>query len=262
LLSLRELQRHFGAALFDGAPATVLPWICSDGLDVKARIRIYQNNLREGFRQALELEFPVIRRLVGEDYFRQLALLFQANYPSRSGNRHYMGQRLPQFLRALLGGSAYGYLSDVAVLEWACLESLGALDATPLDRSVLLQYSPDSFAELRFTLHPACRLVCSAYPVLRIWEVNQSEAAVTEIVDLDSGPDRILVRRGAERVELHRVPAGDFALFMALANGATLGDAYDEACAADSCFNVAEALRRAVALGLLAQCWISARAVS
>jgi hypothetical protein len=253
MLSLRELQWHFGAALFDSAPEAIMPWICGDGLDVESRIRIYRNSLHQGFLKALALEFPVIQRLVGKDYFHQLALAFQANHPSRSGNLHHIGQHFPQFLVTLLGGTRYNYLADVAALEWAYLVSVGALEATPLDPSVLLKFSPGTFSELRFTLHPACQLVRSDYPVLRIWQVNQSEVAETEIIDLDSGPDQILVRRGAEQVELHRIPRGDFALLTALANEATLGDAFDAACGADPRFNVGEALCRAVALGVLTQ---------
>jgi hypothetical protein len=262
MLSLRELQRNFGAALFDGAPETLLPWVSADGLDVESRIRIYRNNLREGFRKALVLEFPVIRRLVGVDYFHQLALLFQAHHPSRSGNLHHIGQRFPQFLEGLLGETRYSYLSDVAALEWAYLVSTGAPETAPLDPSVLLKFSPDTFPVLRFTLHPACRLVRSPYPVLRIWQVNQTEAAETEIIDLESGPDQILVRRGAEGVELRRIPEGDFALLTALTNGATLGDAFDAACHADPRFNVGEALGRAVALGVITQPRISRQASS
>ena len=260
--SLRELQRHFGAALFDSAPEAIMPWICGDGLDVESRLLIYRNNLRQGFLKALALEFPVIQRLVGKDYFHQLALAFQANHPSRSGNLHHIGQQFPQFLVTLLGGTRYNYLSDVAALEWAYLVSMGAPEATPLDPSVLLKFSPETLSELRFTLHPACRLVRSAYPVLRIWQVNQSEAAETEIIDLDSGPDQILVRRGAEEVELHRIARGDFALLTALASEATLGDAFDAACGADPHFKVGEALCRAVALGALTEPRISPRAVS
>jgi hypothetical protein len=199
---------------------------------------------------------------VGEDYFHQLALVFQVNHPSRSGNRHHLGQQFPQFLSGLLGGTQYGYLSDVAALEWAYLACMGAPEATPLDPSVLLKFAPHTYSELRFTLNPACRLIRSAYPVLRIWQVNQSEAAETEVIDLNSGPDQILVRRRAEEVELHRIPRGDFALLTALANEATLGEAFDAACGANLHFNVGEALRRAVALGVLTQPRISRRALS
>ena len=262
MLSLRELQRHFGAALFDSAPQAIMPWICADGLDVESRIRIHRNNLHEGFLRALALEFPVIQRLVGEDYFHQLALVFQANHPSRSGNLHHIGQPFPQFLDGLLRETRYAYLSDVAALEWAYLVTMEAPEATRLDPSVLLKFSPDNFAELRFTLHPACRLLRSLYPVLRIWQLNQSEAADTEIVDLGSGPEQILLRRGAEEVELHRIAQGDFALLNALANEATLGDALDAACGVDSRFNIGEALCRALALGVLAQPRISRRRLS
>jgi hypothetical protein len=262
MLSLRELQRHFGAALFDSAPEAIMPWICCDGLDVESRIRIYRNNLRQGFLKALTLEFPVIQRLVGEEYFEQLALVFQRNYPSRSGNLHHIGEQFPQFLSGLLAGTQYSYLADVAELEWVCLLAMGAPEARPLDPSALLKFSSDSFPELCFTFHPDCRLVRSAYPVLRIWQANQSAAEVTEIIDLDSGPDRILVRRGGDEVELHRMPPGDFALLIALANGATLGNAFDAACEADPRFNVGETLCRAVALGVLTQPRISRQALS
>jgi hypothetical protein len=255
--SLRELQRHFGAALFEGAPDAIMPWICSDGLDVESRIGIYRNNLQQGFLKALALEFPVIQRLVGPDYFQQLALKFQANHPSRSGNLHHIGQLFPRFLGGLLGETRYAYLSDVAVLEWAYLVTMGAPQATRLDPSVLLRFSSDTFTQLRFSLHPACRLVRSVYPVLRIWQLNQSEAADTETIDLDSGPDQILVRRGAEEVELHRITQGDFTLLNSLASDATLGDAFDAACGADPRFNIGEALCRAVALGVLTRPRIS-----
>ena len=260
--SLRELQRHFGAALFESAADAIMPWICGDGLDVESRIRIYRNNLQQGFLKALALEFPVIQRLVGQDYFQQLALEFQANHPSRSGNLHHIGQPFPQFLDGLLRETRYAYLSDVAALEWAYLVTMEAPEATRLDPSVLLRFSSDTFTELRFSLHPACRLVRSVYPVLRIWQLNQSEAADTEIVDLGSGPEQILLRRGAEEVELHRIAQGDFALLNALADDATLGDAFDAACSADPSFNIGEALSRAVALGVLAQPRISGRPLS
>ena len=260
--SLRELQQHFGATLFDNTPETLLPWICSDGLDAESRIQIYRNNLRGGFLKALTLEFPVIHRLVGEDYFRQLALQFQANHPSRSGNLLQIGQGFPPFLSGLMEGTPYSYLSDVAALEWAYLESVDAPEATPTDTTVLLQFSRDTYSELRFTLHPACRFVRSAYPVLRIWQVNQSEAALTEIIDLASGPDHILVRRSAEGVELQRLPPGDFALLLALANGATLWDACDAAFEADPRLDLGEALRRAFALSVLVQPRISQQVIS
>ena len=251
--SLHELQMHFSAALFDGTAEALMPWICSDGIDSEARIEIYRNNLHETFRKTLALEFPVIQRLVGEDYFRHLALLYLGDYPSRSGDLHHIGQHFPRFLTGWFENTPYSYLSDVASLEWAHQESLVAAEAAPIDPGVLLKFAPEECAQLRFRLHPACRLVRSAYPIVRIWRVNQSEAALTGTIDLGSGPDHVLVRRAEEATEFRRLPPGEFALLAALANGATLGEAYDAGCAADPKFDVGAALHRVFALGVLTQ---------
>ena len=187
--SLRELQMHFGAALFDGTTAAVMPWICSDGIDAESRLEVYLNNLHETVTKTLALEFPVTRRLAGEDCFRQLALYFLADYPSRSGNLHHIGEHFPSFLARWFRATPHCYLSDIASLEWAYQDSLVAGEAAPLDQEVLLKFAPAAYAELRFVFHPSCRLVRSAYPVVHIWRVHQSEGPVTEIIDLDSGPD-------------------------------------------------------------------------
>lgn len=255
--SLRELQMYFGAALFDGTTEALMPWICSDGVDAESRIEVYRNNLRETFRKTLALEFPVTRRLVGEDCFRQLALYFLEYYPSRSGNLHHVGEHFPRFLAGSFENTPYDYLSDIASLEWAYQDSLVAGEAARLDQDLLLKFAPAAYAALRFVLHPSCRLVRSAYPVVHIWRVHQSEGPVTETIDLDSGPDYVLVRRAPEGTELHRLPPGDFALLAALADCATLGDAYDAGCAADPEFDVGAALRRLVALGVLTQAYTS-----
>lgn len=244
---------HFGAALFDGTTEVLMPWICSDGIDAESRIEVYRNNLRETFNKTLALEFPVTRRLVGADYFRELALSFLGHYPSCSGDLHHIGEYFPSFLAGWFENTSYGYMSDVASLEWAYQDSLRGAEAAPLDQDELLNFKPEACAELRFMLHPACRLVRSAYPIVRIWRVNQSEAPVTETIDLASGPDHVLVRRVPEGAEFHRLPPGDFALLAALAGGATLGEAYDAGCAADPEFNVGAALRRMVELGVLTQ---------
>ncbi len=126
-MRLHDMQKRFASALFDDAPEAVAPWIrsCESepgkgvAIDSHARLSIYRNNLREGFRKALSLEFPVIERLVGEEYFRQLALSFLAEHPSRAGDLHPIGEPFAQFLRQRFEATRYAYLPDVATLEWA-----------------------------------------------------------------------------------------------------------------------------------------------
>jgi len=249
MLSLRELQLRFTAALFDeSGEEAVTPWIRGDEIDAAARVGIYRNNLREGFVNTLALEFPVIQRLVGEDYFRQLAIHFLATHPSRAGNLHHIGGPFAQFLHAGFASSTYSYLPDIAALEWACQEAMVASDSQPLDLSSLRSLSHDAYAQVRFNIHPACRLVRSAYPVLRIWSANQPGVDTEEVIDLGTGPDFVLIRRANDGIELRRLPAGDFAFLEAVAAGATLAGALEAGQGAASDFDLSKALRRCVAL--------------
>lgn len=260
--SLRELQQRFAGALFDGADAPIVPFVHGGGIDAAARLGIYRNNLREGFTRTLALEFPVIERLVGADYFRQLALGYLRAHPSATGNLHFVGVRFPDHLRRRFGGSEYDYLPDVAELEWAYQESMVAADAAPLAPDALRGFDPARYAELRFALHPACRLVRSAYPIVRIWSANQPDASAAETIDLGSGGDHVLVRRAAECIEFRRLPAGEFTLLRSLAHGLPLGLAYEAACCEEPGFDPGEALRRLVLHGVLVSAWLPALATN
>jgi hypothetical protein len=251
VLRLPELQERFVAALFDDSRAGLTPWILDDGIDGEARIGIYRNNLRQGFAKTLALEFPVIERLVGSDYWRQLAREFQAEHPSRSGNLHHIGAPFAAFLRRRFGATQYAYLADVAELEWAYQEALVAADAPPLDVAALQSIAPEHYPQLVFTLHPACRLVRTGYPVMRIWRANQPDVPVPETIDLRSGADLILVRRAAASIDFIALPPAQFAFLQGLARRAPLDAAIDAALAVDDAFDAGQALRRCVALGAL-----------
>jgi hypothetical protein len=238
--SLRDLQRRFAGMLFGEAPEH----------EADPRVAIYRNNLRAGFVQALALEFPVIQRLVGQDYFRQLAQEFLSEHPSRAGDLHEIGAPFPQYLRGRFAESEYAYLPDVAQLEWAYQQAAVAADAPAFDVQSLARIAPDSYGGLRFNLHPACFQVHSVYPILRIWQVNQTEDS-EEIVDLAAGPDHVMTRRAGDSVELRRVSRAEYLLLVCLSAGTTLAEALGAAEQAEPDFDLGRALRQLIALQLI-----------
>jgi len=248
--ALRELQLAFVAAMFDESQA-VAAYVREGDLSADARLSIYQTNLREGFIKALALGFPVVERLGGTDYFRQLALELLAAHPSRSGNLHHIGEPFPPFLAQKFAGTQYAYFADVAALEWAYEEAQLAAEADALSPDAFAGIAPEHYERLTFTFHPACRFVQSRYPIVKIWRANQPETLSDETIDLDSGGDNVLMLRTPECVEFHRLPAARFALFEALARGESLGVAFDRAQAVESDFDVGAALRHLTELRVL-----------
>jgi hypothetical protein len=253
MLSLRELQTRFAASVFGEAPERMTPWIRPQGIDPLDRIGIYRNNLQQGFLKTLALEFPVIQRLVGAEYFRQLALAFLTRHPSTSGDLHHVGAPFPAFLGQQFAGTRYCYFADVAALEWACQECLVAEERASLDPRLLHVVPPGAYATLCFGLHPAVRLLRSDFPIVRIWEVNQAGYAGDNLVDLDAGADLTLVRRAAHGIDIRRIGAGDFQLLTALAGGQSLAQALEASLACESLFNLGAALRRCFELGVFTE---------
>src|SRR3984957_19228850 len=120
--TLRELQRRFAAAVFADDCDPVSADVRACGIDGRARLGIYRRQLQATFARTLALEFPVIERLVGGEYFQRLAREFQAVHPSRSGNLQHIGAPFAAFLRQRFGGGPYDYFADIAELEWAIEE--------------------------------------------------------------------------------------------------------------------------------------------
>ncbi len=259
--SLRDLQRQFIGVLFGELPDSQVTWVRNqDGgpklrgplrAGVAARMAIYRNNLHEGFIKALALEFPVIQRLVGEDYFRQLAREFLHAHPSRAGDLHRIGAPFPGYLSERFAGTGYAYLPDVAQLEWSYEQAAIAADAPLFDARSLAYVAPESYGGLRFNLHPACYLVSSVYPILRIWQVNQIGADDAGIVDLSTGPDHVVTRRAGHGVELVRLPPVEFLLLECFSAGATLAEALTTLQRVAPDFDLGCSLRQLIALGMI-----------
>lgn len=248
--TLRELQLQFVAALFDANADLVRAQVREDGIDADERVDIYRNNLREGFIKALTLGFPVIERLCGTDYFRQLALEFLSARPSRHGNLHHIGEPFAPWLRSRFEGTSYSCFADVAALEWVYQQALVAPDSPPLAVEALRELDPASYEHVAFEFHRACGFVRSEFPIARIWQANQPDNAGDEVIDLSSGGDNVLVTRTPEGLELHTLPPDQFVFLQSLAEGALLGAALERALRVRQDFDAWAALQRLFELRL------------
>jgi hypothetical protein len=230
--SLRDAQLAFAGRLF------------GVGGNVSPREQIYRNNVFISLTGALADIYPVVRRLVGEKFFAQLARRYIRAHPSRSGNLHDFGRDLGGFMLQLEELQGLPYLPDTAALEWACHEAFHSADAAAFD------FGQTTDAQnARPRLHPAARLVVSRYPVLAIWEANQADDPT--VVDLDAGGDWLVVLRPELQVEILRATPGEFALLAALRDDMALGEACEAALAAEPEFDLPAAMRRFVTHGLL-----------
>jgi Putative DNA-binding domain len=261
--SLRELQSGVMRALLDGEPGAAAPFILSRGIAPTHALGVYANTARTQFIESLNLSFPAVRRLVGEDYFLNVARGFHARHPSTSGDLQGAGTGFAQHLSVLHADDDYRYLGEVARLEWLVQETLLAADGEPLELAKLEEAARADGGDLRFYLHPSARLFASELPCLAIWEANLRSDAEPELIDLRTGPDRVLLVRTRGELRFHRLSCGeqDFLRSLqagerfaaALESGAGRGDR-DAARDGARAFDAAATLQRFVATGVIVDC--------
>ena len=250
--SLLELQAEFARAVMERDERPLADWIvAARRLDAEVRIGVYRNNVFGNYRSALREVYPVVLALVGESFFNHTSDAYALHHPSRSGDLNDFGGEFGDFLAGWPPAAQLAYLSDVARLEWAIEQAFHSADATPLDLRTLAAVPQEDLPALRFELHPASRIVCSPYPILRIWQVNQPGFSENQTVDLHAGGDALLVIRRSEDVELERLSPGELALLQALAGDLTLAQAHAQALEADAKLDFGVLLQRHVLGGTL-----------
>src|SRR5260221_12511136 len=96
-LPLERVQADFAAALIDAtfAPA-LLPHLSRDARTCD-RLGLYRGNLTAAWEKTLGSAYPVVRALVGEEFFASLARAYGRACPSVSGDLNLFGAQFPGF---------------------------------------------------------------------------------------------------------------------------------------------------------------------
>ena len=252
MLRLRELQLGFAAAVLDNVESDFDHYVRGAGLGGDRRLRVYRNNAVLGLTGALEAVYPVVRRVVGEGFFRYAAAQYIARYPSRSGDLHAFGEHFPVFLQSFDPAAELAYLPDVARLEWAYHQVFHAASHPLLDLATLAQVPVERRETLRFQIHPAARLLESAFPILRIWQINQDDHTDDPPVDLSEGGVKLLiVRRENLDIEFRSLEDSEFSLLSTLAADGDFATACERAMAAQPTFDLPTCFGQHVLQGTL-----------
>ena len=228
-------QRAFARALLDPARAVPAGLLGPDGAPAGRRFDIYRNNVVTSLIEALGEAFPVVRAVVGEEFFAAMAGVYVRAEPPRSARLMFYGEGFAAFLERFPPVSGLPYLPDVARLEQARRIVFHAADDPLADPSALEGLDPAALAGVRFRLRAACRILRSAHPVLSIWRFNAT--ADTSAIGPD-GEDA-LVSRPEDVVLMNRLPPGGATFLLALQEGEPLAMAAERAGRAAPAFDLA-----------------------
>jgi hypothetical protein len=242
MLPLRELQAAVGAGILGDVPEGLRGLVREDGLAFDRRLQVYRNNSFVSLTEVLKATFPVVCRLVDEQFFRYAADAFIRACPPRAPCLSEYGSDFADFLAGFAPVQRLAYLPDVARLEWAINEAYFADDAPALEPARIAALPQERYGTLGFRLRPSCRLVASTYPVDRIWQAHQPDGNVDTPIDLAAGGCRLLVQRRGLDMQMTALDVAGHAFLGALSEGRSLQGAYETAAAIDGAFDLVGAL--------------------
>lgn len=244
----RRDQGEFRSALLD--PGVAVPDGLTDGRGnaTTKRFNVYRNNVTVALSDAMRTAFPVLLKLIGDQTFDQLALLFVRAHPPTSPLMMHYGAALPAFLDGFAPLSHIGYLPDVARLELAMRRSYHAADATPFAADVLAQIAPDVLMSSKLSFAPAVEVIPSHWPLFDIWRYNSVAGAPKPRAVAQT----VLVTRAEFDPEPHSLAPDQAAWIAAVQDGATLSVAQDAACAANPDFDLVPLLTLLLQHGAIA----------
>jgi len=242
MIPLHKLQIDLARAILDNDSSINEKFIIAGQLDAQRRLRLYRNNVFHTLIEALRAVYPVIYRLVGDEFFLILADRYIHAHPSLSGNLHDFGNKLSSFLQQFEPASNLPYLGDVAKLEWAYHHAFHAADADGIDISKFEQSAMANSETLRFILNPAASIIKSTYPILEIWQKNQDHFQGDDSIMLDGSLEFLLVNRIDCDIQFQRLEKNLYDFLLDLSLGATFSDACLAATKSGSDLNLAESL--------------------
>ena len=181
------------------------------------RIGIYREMYLVRLVEALETDYPGVRRFLGAEEFARQGSRYVEAHPSRTYTLNRLGDGFPAFL----GG---GFAGELARLELALSEVFDAEESPVLSAQAIAAVPADAWDEARLRPIAAFRLLASEYPVSAYLAALSDEG-------LSPGGRRkrsyvVCYRRdyGVRRLDLAR-PA--FELLTALAGGTPIGAAVE-----------------------------------
>ncbi len=232
-MQLQNLQLEFADALLTDEQHLdfILP---------TQNIRIYQNNVQTHLIQALRHTYPMIVKLVGDDFFRVTAKEYIKRYPSRSGDLNDYGQYVSDFLAEYQPVKDLIYLAEVAQFEWMCHTLLFAGTHAPFNITLFKTISPEHYDQIHFILHPAARVMKFYYPMLRIIDLCKDE--VDDTIDIGEGGVDLLMFRKESDIRLIPLSESDFSFLSALQDNLSLTAALETTLLVDPTFTLDEKL--------------------
>ena len=241
-MKLEELQRNFANQIYNKNNQEIFAHLGGEESLKSERLSIYRNNIFGSYHSVLESTFPVVKKLVGDDFFLILGRYYNSENFSQSGNLEVYGKNFPQFIAQNFDKHKLPYLADLAKLEWLYHLSYFAANPPGIDIKSLQNLEEEDFFQIIFTLHPSCHLIESSFSIFDIWQENQKEVSLQKINF--NKKQLVLIERAAGPRQIYNLSAAEFEFLQMSFEGKNIYEIFEKLSAQNSNFDIGSLINK------------------
>lgn len=248
-MKLEELQKQFAAQIYNTKSTEIESQINPSAIATDIRMEVYRNNVFGNFSSVLGMVYPVIQKLVGDDFFDNLCIQYRNKHPSPSGNLDDYGQQFAKMIGTLKDQHKLAYLKDVANLEWKFHRAYFSRNVADFPIAKFQKLKEEELSEVKFKLHPSCTLIASKFPIMSIWKSVDSQNKL----DLNKLPKEfVLVERSRFDTHIQNLGEHEFLFLKHIKKGLNLYQIYEEISPKFDDFDIGSLMNKFISNGVIA----------
>lgn len=265
-MQLSEIQETFAGAMFEPIDAIQNPSdklasiFIEDEISLFKRLNIYRFHIIHSLTDVLAMTFPLVRKLTGEDFLRNLCKDYVISNPPKEACLEWYGRELGDFIETYEPAKSLPYLADSARLDWAMNEAKCGKDDNTMQAEDLSAIAPDAYAETIFALKDCVQLLRSDYPLDAIYDYcdkydesqseKETDTPLIEGLNIDGPETFLMITRVGWEPTIFKLEEAEYYLLHEMAENKPLGECVEAALDKDPEFNFGEFLQNYIALGI------------
>ncbi len=196
MLPLREVEKKLQSHLLVGDPTISAAITGASAEQVAERLAIYSNGYRWRLLEALETDYLLLQKFLGEEIFASVGYAYLEAYPSRHFSVDLVGQHLAKFLEETKPYNEQPYLSELTRFIWVLNQTIDAADAPVIVAADLAAVPQDSWPDMRLLFHPSLMILFCEWNVTAVWRALVNEQQPPAFIKL-AEPAAVIVWRKA-----------------------------------------------------------------